>query len=173
MQEETKYNSHIKTLVLDFIEETGDGFFMIDTYPMIVQHGEIAIDRSNAELNAVAHTPGLKSSIGVKDGKTILVQVSGGRGVTVKELAQYMVDMGCTFASVTGSLVIDVYEALSSGVTIVPPTELERESVREAIRKEKEEVLKDPARQAAIEAMVEKLKQDKAPTTTKKSTKKK
>jgi hypothetical protein len=110
--EETLYNSNIKIVEVDQIEEQGDETFAIGTYPLILKNGVVDIDRTNPDLQSVTYVPTLKSSIGVKDGKTILVQVDSGRGVTTKELAIFMQALGCTFASVTGSPVVDIYHSM-------------------------------------------------------------
>lgn len=147
MEEITRYNSQIKMMELETIEVQGEEFirFSIGSYPIIVRSGVIDIDRENEELRKVSHTPTMKSSVGIRDGKTFLVQVVSGRGVTAKELAQLMVQEGCEFASITGSAIIDEYLDLMipTGVVIEPPNEETREQddrlTREYIEKHREE----------------------------------
>jgi hypothetical protein len=117
VREERKYNSNMKILELDVIPEDGTSAYSIGTYPRIVKNGEVDIEYNVEGFREETHTPTAKSSIGVKDGKTILVQVESGkdsRGVTARELAQYMLEMGCSYACALSSPIIDYYVSFNT-----------------------------------------------------------
>lgn len=153
MKEERKYNSNMKIMELDVIPEDGTSTYSIGRYPSLVVNGQVEIDYSCEGLREVAHEPTEKSSIGVKDGKTILVQVDcnkDSRGVTARELAQYMLELGCTFASVMSSPIIDYYvsfntnfdaeiEALEKLEEQTAPEQIEPVSKKKAVPKKKAE----------------------------------
>lgn len=97
------YGSIVHVLELDSIPETGDETFNVGSYPIIVWNSKIDI-QSERVAEQTPHQPASRGAIGVLGTKTVLVDVEfnkESRGMTVKELAQFMLSiLGCKTASI-------------------------------------------------------------------------
>lgn len=107
------YNSNVRVLKLQDIPETGDMMFSLanPSYTRILSNGEIQIDYTGFSPD-LSHAPTEKAAIGVdKEGTTILVEVES-PGVTLKQLANVLLELDAYHAVYTDIAVIKTYELL-------------------------------------------------------------
>lgn len=112
------YESKVHVLELDTIPETGDETFSVGAYPILVWNCEMKVDQEGVK-EFTPHIPGSRGAIGVVGTKTVLVDVEcnkESRGLTVRELAQFMIHiLGCKTVSLTPFEPILVYTGFMEG----------------------------------------------------------
>lgn len=123
------YGSVVHVLELDSIPmpEGNEELFNVGQYPIIAWSSKIEI-KPEQFADAKPHTPGSRGAIGVVGTKTVLVDVEcnkESRGLTVKELAQFMVSvLGARVASLTPFEPIIAYTAYTEEVEEVATEDL-------------------------------------------------